>query len=70
MFNAEYVIGAKLRIIKMAGYDRSKWYDETGLKWINPSPNLRSLTEAALYPGVAMVEGANVSVGRGTETPF
>ena len=70
MFNAEYGIGAKLHIIKMAGYDRSKWYDETGLKWINPSPNLRSLTEAALYPGVAMVEGANVSVGRGTETPF
>ncbi len=70
MFNAEYGIGAKLHIIKMAGYDRSKWYDETGLKWISPSPNLRSLTEAALYPGVAMAEGANLSVGRGTSTPF
>ncbi len=70
MFNAEYKIGAKLYVIKMAGYDRSKWYDETGLAWINPSPNLRSLTETALYPGVAMAEGASVSVGRGTATPF
>jgi uncharacterized protein YbbC (DUF1343 family) len=70
MFNAEYRIGAKLHVIRMAGYDRSKWYDETGLAWINPSPNLRSLTEASLYPGVAMAEGANVSVGRGTPTPF
>ncbi len=70
MFNAEYGIGAKLHVIEMVGYDRSKWYDETGLAWINPSPNLRSLTEAALYPAVAMTEGANVSVGRGTSTPF
>ncbi|MGA7379321.1 MAG: hypothetical protein WBX03_00600, partial [Terriglobales bacterium] len=45
-------------------------YDSTGLAWVNPSPNLRSLTEAALYPGVALVEGTNVSVGRGTDTPF
>lgn len=70
MFNNEYKIGAKLHVIKMRGYQRADWYDETGLKWVNPSPNLRSLTEAILYPGVAMVEGANVSVGRGTETPF
>ncbi len=54
----------------MHGYERSDWYDETGLLWVDPSPNLRNLTEATLYPGVAMVEGANVSVGRGTETPF
>ena len=54
----------------MTGYRRDSWLDETGLKWVNPSPNLRSITEAALYPGVAMVEGANVSVGRGTSTPF
>jgi uncharacterized protein YbbC (DUF1343 family) len=60
----------KLHVIKMIGYHRSQWYDETGLTWINPSPNLRSLTEAVLYPGVAMVEGANMSVGRGTSTPF
>ena len=70
MFNNEYKLGAKLHIIKMQGYQRTDWYDETGLKWVNPSPNIRSLTEEILYPGVAMAEGANVSVGRGTETPF
>jgi uncharacterized protein YbbC (DUF1343 family)/CubicO group peptidase (beta-lactamase class C family) len=70
MFNAEYRIGAKLTVIKMSGYRRTQWYDETGQVWVNPSPNLRSLTEATLYPGVAMVEGTNVSVGRGTAEPF
>jgi uncharacterized protein YbbC (DUF1343 family)/CubicO group peptidase (beta-lactamase class C family) len=70
MFNAENRIGLKLHVIKMRGYQRTDWYDETGLQWVNPSPNLRTLTEAILYPGVAMVEGANVSVGRGTDTPF
>ena len=70
MFNAEYKIGADLRVIRMRGYSREKWYNETGLAWINPSPNLRSLDETTLYPGVALVEGANVSVGRGTPTPF
>jgi uncharacterized protein YbbC (DUF1343 family) len=49
---------------------RGDWFDSTGLTWTNPSPNLRSLTEATLYPGVALVEGTNVSVGRGTDTPF
>ncbi|MDI6728838.1 MAG: DUF1343 domain-containing protein [Thermodesulfovibrionales bacterium] len=70
MFNAENNIGADLHIIKMRGYIRSTWYDDTGLKWVNPSPNLRSLNQAILYPGVAFIEGANVSVGRGTDTPF
>jgi uncharacterized protein YbbC (DUF1343 family) len=70
MFNKENQIGAKLKVISMRGYQRTDWYDETGLLWVNPSPNLRTLTEATLYPGVAMVEGANVSVGRGTEMPF
>ena len=70
MFNAENRIGAKLHVIRMRGYKRGEWYDDTELQWMNPSPNLRTLTEATLYPGVAMVEGANVSVGRGTETPF
>ncbi|EKD33998.1 MAG: hypothetical protein ACD_75C02513G0002 [uncultured bacterium] len=70
LFNAEYKIGADLRVVKMEGYDRTRWFDETGMAWINPSPNLRSLTEATLYPGVALAEGANVSVGRGTPTPF
>jgi len=70
MFNAEKKMGVKLHVIKMRGYERSHWYDETGLLWLSPSPNLQTLTEAILYPGVAMVEGANVSVGRGTKTPF
>jgi uncharacterized protein YbbC (DUF1343 family) len=70
MFNAEKKMGVKLHVIKMRGYERNRWYDETGLLWLSPSPNLQSLTEAILYPGVAMVEGTNVSVGRGTMTPF
>jgi uncharacterized protein YbbC (DUF1343 family)/CubicO group peptidase (beta-lactamase class C family) len=70
MFNSENHLGAKLHVIKMRAWQRTDWYDETGLAWANPSPNLRNLTEEVLYPGVAMVEGANVSVGRGTDTPF
>ena len=70
MFNAENRIGAKLTVVAMRSYRRSLWYDETGLRWINPSPNIRSLEEAILYPGIALVEGANVSVGRGTARPF
>jgi uncharacterized protein YbbC (DUF1343 family) len=70
MFNGENHLGAKLHVIKMQGWQRTDWYDETGLAWVNPSPNLRNLTEEILYPGVAMVEGANLSVGRGTDNPF
>lgn len=70
LFNAEAGIGAKLHVIKMRGYRRSDWQDDTGLRWISPSPNLRTLTETILYPGVGLVEGANVSVGRGADTPF
>jgi uncharacterized protein YbbC (DUF1343 family) len=70
MFNNENKMGVKLHVIKIRGYRRTDWYDETGLLWVNPSPNLRTLTQAILYPGVGMVEGANVSVGRGTSMPF
>lgn len=70
MFNTENKLNAKLHVIEMCGYERTDWYDETGLRWVNPSPNLRTLNETILYPGVAMVEGSNVSVGRGTSTPF
>ena len=70
MFNAEHNLHAKLIVITMRGWMRGDWFDSTGLEWTNPSPNLRSLTEVTLYPGVALVEGANVSVGRGTDTPF
>jgi uncharacterized protein YbbC (DUF1343 family) len=70
MFNTENKLGVRLHVVKMRGYKRTDWYDETGLQWTDPSPNLRTLTQATLYPGVAMVEAANVSVGRGTGTPF
>ncbi len=70
MFNAERNIIAKLTVVPMEGWQRGDWFDSTGLAWVNPSPNLRSVTEAALYPGVALIEGTNVSVGRGTDTPF
>jgi uncharacterized protein YbbC (DUF1343 family)/CubicO group peptidase (beta-lactamase class C family) len=70
MFNHEWKIGADLHVVKMTNYRRDFWYDQTGLPWIGPSPNLRTLTAVTLYPGVAIVEGANVSVGRGTDTPF
>jgi uncharacterized protein YbbC (DUF1343 family)/CubicO group peptidase (beta-lactamase class C family) len=70
MFNAERNINAKLTVVPMEGWQRGDWFDATGLEWVNPSPNLRSVTEAALYPGVALIEGTNVSVGRGTDTPF
>lgn len=70
MFNAEHNIHAKLMVVPMQGWMRGDWLDSTNVEWINPSPNLRSLTEATLYPGVGLVEGTNVSVGRGTDTPF
>jgi len=70
LFNAERNIHARLTVVPMQGWIPGDWFDSTGLAWVNPSPNLRSLTEAALYPGVALVEGTNVSVGRGTDTPF
>jgi len=70
MLNTERGINAKLTVVPMDGWQRGDWFDSTGLAWVNPSPNLRSVTEAALYPGVALIEGTNVSVGRGTDTPF
>lgn len=70
MFNSERRIGARLEVVPMEGWQRGDWLDSTGVAWVNPSPNLRDLNEATLYPGVGMIEGANVSVGRGTDTPF
>jgi uncharacterized protein YbbC (DUF1343 family)/CubicO group peptidase (beta-lactamase class C family) len=70
LFNAERHIGARLEVVAMEGWQPGDWFDSTGLAWVNPSPNLRSLTEATLYPGVGLIEGTNVSVGRGTDTPF
>jgi uncharacterized protein YbbC (DUF1343 family) len=70
MFNAERNLNAKLTVVPMEGWQRGDWFDSTGLVWVNPSPNLRSVYEASLYPGVAIIEGTNISVGRGTDTPF
>jgi uncharacterized protein YbbC (DUF1343 family)/CubicO group peptidase (beta-lactamase class C family) len=70
LFNKQRGFNADLRVIKMEGWRRSMWFDETNLTWINPSPNMRSLTQATLYPGIGLLETTNVSVGRGTDTPF
>jgi uncharacterized protein YbbC (DUF1343 family) len=70
LFNKERGLNADLHIVKVEDWRRDQWFDETGLVWINPSPNMRSLTEATLYPGVCLLEPTNVSVGRGTDTPF
>ena len=71
MFNAEAKIGADLTVIPMQDWHRGDWFDSTGLRWINPSPNMRSLTAATLYPGLALLESSkNYSVGRGTDSPF
>lgn len=70
MMNAERRINADLSIIKMENWSRQMWFDETNQNWVNPSPNMRSLTEATLYPGIGLLEFTNLSVGRGTDTPF
>ncbi len=70
LFNAERKIGCDLEVIPLENWRRGDLYDHTGLRWVNPSPNLRTLTEALLYPGVGLLETTNVSVGRGTDRPF
>ncbi|HEX7486709.1 MAG TPA: exo-beta-N-acetylmuramidase NamZ domain-containing protein [Vicinamibacterales bacterium] len=70
LFNGENRIGADLTVVPVKGWRREQWFDETGVPWLNPSPNMRNLNEATLYPGVCLIEGTNVSVGRGTDTPF
>ena len=70
LFNEERKIGCDLRVVEMTNWRRAMWFDATGLTWVNPSPNMRSLTEATLYPGVGLLETTNLSVGRGTDTPF
>ncbi len=69
MMNTERMLGCDLRIIPVEGWQRGMLHDQTGLPWINPSPNMRSLGEALLYPGIGLLE-FSVSVGRGTDTPF
>ena len=69
-FNQQRHLHAPLTVIPMQGWQRGDWFDSTGLTWINPSPNLRDLEEATLYPALGLVESTNISVGRGTDTPF
>jgi uncharacterized protein YbbC (DUF1343 family) len=70
LFNGENKIGADLTVIEARNWDRGEWFDETGLPWINPSPNMRNLIQATVYPGIGAIETTNISVGRGTDTPF
>lgn len=70
MFNVELDLKLDLQIIKLAGWQRNNFYDATGLPWVNPSPNMRNLNQALLYPGIGLLETTNLSVGRGTDTPF
>ena len=70
LFNGELKFGAALTVIPAANWDRDLWFDQTGLSWVNPSPNMRNLNQATLYPGIGAIEYSNVSVGRGTDQPF
>lgn len=70
MFKAELGLELDLEVVPLEGWRRSDYFDDTGLPWVNPSPNMRSLTEALLYPGIGLLETTNLSVGRGTDTPF
>ena len=70
LVNAEHGIGAELVVVPVRGWTRAAWYDETGLDWVTPSPNMPSLESAAHYPGTCLFEGTNVSVGRGTPEAF
>jgi uncharacterized protein YbbC (DUF1343 family) len=70
LYRDEFKIGARLDVVRMEGWTRSMYFDDTGLPWVNPSPNMRSLPAAIAYPGLGALEGTNLSVGRGTEKPF
>ena len=70
LYNEEKKLNADLTVVAMENWKRDYWYDETGLPWINPSPNMRNLNQATLYPGIGMIEYSNISVGRGTDQPF
>ena len=69
-FNAENRIGARLQVVPMKGWRRSYYFWDTGQVWVNPSPNMRTMPAALLYPGLCLLERTNVSVGRGTDRPF
>jgi uncharacterized protein YbbC (DUF1343 family) len=70
LINAGRHIGADVTVVPLENWRRGEWLDETGLPWTNPSPNIRNLVAATLYPGLGAIEGTNISVGRGTDAPF
>ena len=70
LFNDEFGIKCQLEVVKMEGWRRSMWFDDTGLPWIMPSPNMPTLDTATVYPGMCLLEGTNLSEGRGTTRPF
>jgi uncharacterized protein YbbC (DUF1343 family) len=70
LFNGELGVSADLTVVQIDKWRRPLWFDQTGLEWIDPSPNIRSLSAAALYPGMVLFEGTNLSEGRGTDRPF
>jgi uncharacterized protein YbbC (DUF1343 family) len=70
LFNQQQGIGADLTVVPAQGWRRGQWFDQTGLPWVNPSPNLRSLAAVTSYPGTVYFEGTNLSEGRGTDRPF
>ena len=70
LFNEHFGIGAKLEVVAMKGWSRAQYWDETGLPWVLPSPNIPTVESAVVYPGTVMLEGTNVSEGRGTNRPF
>ncbi|MGH9309192.1 MAG: exo-beta-N-acetylmuramidase NamZ family protein [Vicinamibacterales bacterium] len=70
LFNRKHEIGANLIVVRTANWQRARWVDETGLPWVNPSPNLRSLAAVTSYPGSVYFEGTNLTEGRGTDRPF
>lgn len=70
MFNSHFKIGAELKVIKMQVWKREMWFDDTGLPWVMPSPNMPTLNTAIVYPGMCLLEGTNISEGRGTTKPF
>jgi len=70
MFNTENNLGVDLHVIAMQNWRRRDWFDDTGLPWVNPSPNLRSSRAEVLYPGMEILQAGGISVGRGTDAPF
>jgi uncharacterized protein YbbC (DUF1343 family) len=70
LFNEAFGIGCRLTVVPMKGWSRSLWFDQTGLPWVMPSPNMPTLETAIVYPGMCLIEGTNISEGRGTTRPF